>query len=132
MQECCSPWLVNLVATAQDSKNVYMLLEAIMGGELFAYLQARAVLQAVTACCARRLLLSLRLCGATTEGMPPGMSATQTRRAPLPESHARFYVASVVLALEYLHERNLVYRGGAHRCACGSAHCCCRERGLQA
>mgnify|MGYP001807398482 CR=1 FL=1 len=34
----------------------------------------------------------------------------QTRRAPLSESHARFYVASVVLALEYLHERHLVYR----------------------
>lgn len=34
----------------------------------------------------------------------------QTRRAPLSESHAHFYVASVVLALEYLHERHLVYR----------------------
>lgn len=72
MLECNSPWLVNLVSTARDDKNIYMLLEAVMGGELFAYLQ--------------------------------------TRRAPLSESHARFYVASVVLALEYLHERHLVYR----------------------
>jgi serine/threonine protein kinase len=39
MLECCSPWLVNLAGTAQDAKNVYMLLEAVMGGELFAYLQ---------------------------------------------------------------------------------------------
>lgn len=39
MLECSSPWLVNLVATAQDDKNIYMLLEAVMGGELFAYLQ---------------------------------------------------------------------------------------------
>lgn len=34
----------------------------------------------------------------------------QTRRAPLQEQHARFYVASVMLALEYLHDRHLVYR----------------------
>jgi hypothetical protein len=41
MLECSSPWLVNLVATAQDDKNIYMLLEAVMGGELFAYLQVQ-------------------------------------------------------------------------------------------
>lgn len=35
---------------------------------------------------------------------------TQTRSRPLEESHARFYAASVVLALEYLHDRDLVYR----------------------
>lgn len=34
----------------------------------------------------------------------------QTRRSPLSEPHARFYLASVVLALEYLHSRHLVYR----------------------
>lgn len=39
MLECSSPWLVNLVSTARDDKNIYMLLEAVMGGELFAYLQ---------------------------------------------------------------------------------------------
>ena len=39
MLECNSPWLVNLVATARDDKNIFMLLEAVMGGELFAYLQ---------------------------------------------------------------------------------------------
>lgn len=43
-------------------------------------------------------------------GEPVLVCALQTRRAPLSESHARFYVASVVLALEYLHERHLVYR----------------------
>lgn len=37
--DCNSPWLVNLVATAKDDKNIFMLLEAVMGGELFAYLQ---------------------------------------------------------------------------------------------
>lgn len=39
MMDCSSPWLVNLVATTKDNKNVFMLLEAVMGGELFAYLQ---------------------------------------------------------------------------------------------
>jgi hypothetical protein len=39
MLECNSPWLVNLVSTARDDKNIYMLLEAVLGGELFAYLQ---------------------------------------------------------------------------------------------
>jgi len=39
MMDCNSPWLVNLVATTRDDKNIYMLLEAVMGGELFAYLQ---------------------------------------------------------------------------------------------
>jgi serine/threonine protein kinase len=38
------------------------------------------------------------------------LAQLQTRRAPLPEAHARFYIASVILALEYLHERHLVYR----------------------
>lgn len=43
MVECNSPWLVNLVSTARDDKNIYMLLEAVMGGELFAYLQVCVV-----------------------------------------------------------------------------------------
>jgi hypothetical protein len=42
MLEVDSPWLVNLAATLKDDANIYMLLEAVMGGELFAYLQASA------------------------------------------------------------------------------------------
>ena len=67
-----SPWLVRLHATFQDAASVYMLLEAVLGGELFAYLQARD--------------------------------------RPLPEAHARFYVAAVVLGYEALHGAHLVYR----------------------
>ena len=51
---------------------IYMMMEAVMGGELFAFLQ--------------------------------------TRGAALSEDHARFYVAGVVLALEYLHDHDYVYR----------------------
>jgi cGMP-dependent protein kinase len=55
MIECNSPWLVNLVSTARDDKNIYMLLEAVLGGELFAYLQVRRT--------------HLFLCGATSTTM---------------------------------------------------------------
>ena len=42
--------------------------------------------------------------------MPIVVVTLQTRRSPLNEQHARFYVASVVMALEYLHSRHLVYQ----------------------
>lgn len=38
MQECDSPFLVRLHGTNQDDQTLYMLMEAVMGGELFAYL----------------------------------------------------------------------------------------------
>lgn len=72
MAECDSPFLVSLIGTDTDACTLYMMMEAVMGGELFAYLQ--------------------------------------TRSAALNEAHARFYAASVVLAYEYLHDRQLVYR----------------------
>jgi hypothetical protein len=39
MLECDSPFLVRLYGTAQDDATLYMLMEAVMGGELFSYLQ---------------------------------------------------------------------------------------------
>ncbi|KAG2497546.1 hypothetical protein HYH03_004293 [Edaphochlamys debaryana] len=69
---CDSPFLVRLEGTATDDTTLYMMMEAVMGGELFSYLQ--------------------------------------TRTRPLDESHARFYAASVVMGLEYLHDRDCVYR----------------------
>lgn len=38
---CDCPWLVSLEATTNDDSCVYMLLEAVMGGELFTYLAVR-------------------------------------------------------------------------------------------
>ena len=37
--ECSSPFMVNLLASYKDSAYLYMLLECIMGGELFTYMQ---------------------------------------------------------------------------------------------
>lgn len=70
--QCRSPFLVQLHSTSQDDSTLYMLMEAVHGGELFTYLQ--------------------------------------TRSRPLDEAHARFYAASVVCGLSYLHDRDLVYR----------------------
>ena len=72
MSQCDSPFLVNLRRTYVSEKSIYMLMDKVLGGELFTYLQQRA--------------------------------------APLPESHAKFYAACVVLAFEYLHDRQIVYR----------------------
>lgn len=40
MMECDFPFLVNLVASFKDAERVYLLLECVMGGEFFTYLQA--------------------------------------------------------------------------------------------
>jgi len=41
MLECHSPFLVNLAARFKDNDTVYLLMECVMGGELFTYLQNR-------------------------------------------------------------------------------------------
>jgi hypothetical protein len=76
--------MVNLVTSFKDDSHLYMLMECVMGGELFTYLQSR-----------------------------PG---------PLKEDHARFYAASVVLGLEYMQERSLLWRWVA---AAFRLHACC-------
>lgn len=65
------PFIVNLYTAFQDEKNLYMLMEYVIGGELFS--QLRKV----------------------------GRFSNET---------ARFYAAEIVLALEYLHSKNIVYR----------------------
>ncbi|KAK9817313.1 hypothetical protein WJX72_012521 [[Myrmecia] bisecta] len=72
MAACDCPFMVNLVTALKDEAHLYMLMECVMGGEFFTYLQSR------------------------------------TR--PLNEEQARFYTASVVLGMEYMQDRNLVWR----------------------
>jgi len=65
------PFIVVLYASFQDDNNLFMLMEYIIGGELFS--QLRKV----------------------------GRFSNDT---------SRFYAAEIVLALEYLHSKNIVYR----------------------
>lgn len=39
MAECDCPFMVNLIGSFQDDEHIYMMMEAIMGGEFFSYLQ---------------------------------------------------------------------------------------------
>jgi serine/threonine protein kinase len=39
MADCDSPFLTNLVSSFKDNTHLYLLLESVMGGELFTYLQ---------------------------------------------------------------------------------------------
>ena len=65
------PFLVNMVASFQDSKNCYMLMEYVVGGEIFSYLR---------------------------------------RVGQFSADVARFYISTIVLAIEYLHKNKIVYR----------------------
>ncbi|KAK4879575.1 hypothetical protein RN001_007721 [Aquatica leii] len=70
---CNSPFIVHMYKTMKDSKYLYFLMEACLGGDLWSLLQK------------------------------------QSRRR-FDENAARFYAASVLEALAYLHERDIVYR----------------------
>ncbi|SJX61203.1 probable cAMP-dependent protein kinase catalytic subunit [Sporisorium reilianum f. sp. reilianum] len=65
------PFLVNMIASFQDSKNCYMLMEYVVGGEIFSYLR---------------------------------------RAGRFSADVARFYISTIVLAIEYLHTKQVVYR----------------------
>ncbi|KAF8350866.1 AGC/PKA protein kinase [Amanita rubescens] len=65
------PFVVDLFATFQDSRNVYLLMSHIPGGELFTHLRR-------------------------AQRFTPDVT--------------RFYLATIVLALRYLHSHNVIYR----------------------
>ncbi|KAG0173595.1 cAMP-dependent protein kinase [Apophysomyces sp. BC1015] len=65
------PFVVDLFCSFQDGVNLYMLLEYVVGGELFTH---------------------LRRAGRFTNDM------------------TRFYASEIVLAIEYLHSKDIIYR----------------------
>lgn len=71
LADCCHPLIVRYVTTFQDARSVYILMEELMGGDLFT---------------------AIRDIGELTE------------------EHSLFFSASLVLAIEYLHSRRVIYR----------------------
>eukprot|EP00891_Asterochloris_glomerata_P001614 jgi/Astpho2/1614/e_gw1.00028.5.1_t len=90
------PFCIRQYASFQDKYHLYFLFDLMMGGDLMDVLVAEAkVIKRRIAQGAWR-----RACLAPKVKMLKGME----------ESLAKFYIASIVLALEYLHENNIVYR----------------------
>ncbi|KAI9193444.1 camp-dependent protein kinase [Polychytrium aggregatum] len=71
LSEINFPFIVNLLCTFQDETNLYMLLEYVVGGELFSH---------------------LRKAGRFSNDM------------------TRFYTAEIILAIEYMHSLDIIYR----------------------
>ncbi|KAJ3178748.1 hypothetical protein HDU87_003303 [Geranomyces variabilis] len=65
------PFIVNMLCTFQDDVNLYMLLEYVVGGELFSHLR---------------------------------------RAGRFANDQTRFYAAEIVVAIEYLHSIDIIYR----------------------
>ena len=65
------PFIIQLYGTFKDQRNIYMLLEYAIGGELFTYLR---------------------------------------RAGKFSVADTKFYASEIVLALEYMHSMNIVYR----------------------
>lgn len=85
LQKVKHPFLITLWGTFQDSKNLYMVMDFVEGGELFSLLRKSQV-------------CSLHFCR--------GMLICQR----FPNPVAKFYAAEVTLALDYLHGFNIIYR----------------------
>jgi protein kinase A len=86
LQRVRHPFIITLWGTFQDAKNLYMVMDFVEGGELFSLL--------------RKSQVSVSVC--------PWYSIDNQQRFPNPV--AKFYAAEVVLALDYLHSQNIIYR----------------------
>lgn len=71
LEEICHPFIVNLIATFSNETRLFMVLEYIIGGELFSHLR---------------------------------------KAGKFPADVSKFYAAEIVLAFEYLHSLDIVYR----------------------
>jgi protein kinase A len=109
------PFLVTLWGTWQDSRNLYMVMDFVEGGELFSLLRKSQVSVLFALDCSPPLPCQRDppLGSSHTPRTPYG-TLTWTVFPPLPQRFpnpvAKFYAAEVTLALEYLHSHQIIYR----------------------
>ena len=96
LQRVKHPFLVTLWGTFQDSKNLYMVMDFVEGGELFSLLRKSQVSPI-------ELLYYSK-----SYSMSEYMNSLDVKRFPNPV--AKFYAAEVTLALDYLHSMHIIYR----------------------
>ncbi|CAG9463429.1 unnamed protein product [Pedinophyceae sp. YPF-701] len=90
------PFCIRQYASFQDKYHLYFLFDLMTGGDLMDVLVAEAN------------VIRVRV---SQGGMSRGCLAPKVKMLQgMPESLARFYVASIVLALEYLHDNGIIYR----------------------
>jgi len=96
LQRVKHPFLITLWGTFQDSKNLYMVMDFVEGGELFSLLRKSQVSD---------IGFSYYSQFYTFEEY---MNSLEQKRFPNPV--AKFYAAEVTLALDYLHSMHIIYR----------------------
>jgi serum/glucocorticoid-regulated kinase 2 len=87
-----SPFLVPVYFAFQDRTHIYLVMHFLPGGDLHFLLHNKRILAAK---------------GVRHTGSGSGHNG---RKAALPEWHAQFYMAEILLALEEMHSFGLVYR----------------------
>lgn len=97
LQKVKHAFLVTLWGTFQDSKNLYMVMDFVEGGELFSLLRKSQVGHIdYYVFCDSSYILNDYICSPNHQRFPNPV--------------AKFYAAEVTLALDYLHSMHIIYR----------------------
>lgn len=97
LQKVKHAFLVTLWGTFQDSKNLYMVMDFVEGGELFSLLRKSQVSK-------------IGYCSFVSSVIRLWEYLCSLNEKRFPNPVAKFYAAEVTLALDYLHSRHIIYR----------------------